>query len=466
MFAPQVTVRFQPRSEGHEWSLPWFELQSAVASGMEPEQLARLFEDRARSFPPGVLRPEGARDGGYLVGEDVLFPRPSTDYDFSIHVADRPLIHHVFAPEHAPALADLLRSCDMQDPNEALASWPFDDVPPPSDLVRRPGEHRVFPLPDAPGIYRREHASLLVRSRTTGILLDPLALRRGLPHLESAPVPLGADYVQAVAITHSHSDHWHLPSLFAATPNAGVPVIVPNVPRTSLLCIVDFERVLHECDQAVRKSGWGTSFEIGDITVECLPFYGEQPTRDGPPLRDGLRSWGNCYRFDTEDFSCLVLVDGGDDPMGSIVEVARESRRRRGRVNVVLACQREFASPFFAGLEYFWAALPYARLRELQKAHARGALPLTTGGARGAALACAAADARFFMPYANGYAGPGQVITDIGWGGGRQSEAECNASMRAELHRRGAPTLVHDWCPGDAALFDKGDLSWRRWSDR
>jgi hypothetical protein len=135
-------------------------------------------------------------------------------------------------------------------------------------------------------------------------------------------------------------------------------------------------------------------------------------------------------------------------------------------VDVVLACQREFLSPFFGGLSHYWATLSWDSLRRLYAEHQAGRLRSVTAGPGGIASLCVAAGARYFLPYANGFEGVGRGITDVGWGEGEPSEADCNVRVREELARRGSSTEVVDWKPGDVARFERGQLVLERGPER
>ncbi|MEM9492795.1 MAG: MBL fold metallo-hydrolase, partial [Myxococcota bacterium] len=314
-----------------------------------------------------------------------------------------------------------------------------------------------------PGIYRREHASLLICSETTAIAVDPIGLELSLPGIADAPLdtvhpitgaPTGVD---AVVITHSHDDHFHLPSLLRSVA-ADCPVLVPEVPRPSLLTRVDLAAALAALGQRVVSMPWYTTHTVGDITIEAVPFYGEQPTRLAPGPPPDMRNWGNCYRITTPQLSALILVDSGCDPLGDMVEVARRCRREHGPVDIALSCLRSFASPFFGGLPYYWAALPLDQLGQLWRQLGRDALPATTAGAIGTAAVCAAAGARYFLPYAHGFAGVGQAIDDVGWGAGEPAEHALLAELSQLLSERGATTEVRSWQPGQCARLVAGQL--------
>jgi len=458
--APQAMVDLLPLPERSEVPYPDL-LKGLLQVGFEPRAARKLLEHFNSKLKVPLLRPEGTEDGGFLVQEEVLFPRAHTWWVFFQDEQER--LSTPLDEEAVSVVAGFLRvATHAEGLQQVREAWPFDDDAWVERLVTATPPETRWPEPDAPGLYRREHASLLIRSRTTGILVDPISLQRRMLNMRHAPVNLRPEAVDAVAITHSHVDHWHLPSMLAHLAKAETPVLVPRVQRPNLLTYQDFEATLRTCGQAARAPAWGETVRVGDIEVDILPFYGEQPTGEGPRLREGLRSWGNCYRFNTEDFSCALLVDTGVDPDGSMLDVLAESCRRRGPLDVLLCCQREFQSPFFGGLHHYWAALPWERLRALHEDFRQHRLKSTTAGAEGALELCAASQARYFLPYANGFEGVGKPITDIGWGLGEPSEANRNALMREGLKRQGVATQVLDWNPGDVARLVRGQLELSR----
>jgi hypothetical protein len=430
------------------------EVQRALRLGWREAKLRALLDAHIRECPGRCVRRRGLSDGGLLVGRDLLFPRRARQYLFACGKPGEEEAVWLIPPRKLPELATFIQEASRSSPRRVRSLWPGE--PPSVFLASR--ERPAGPRLRRPGIYRREHACLAIRSRTTTVLVDPIDLA-GVSPEEPRPLPALSDPVQAVAITHGHEDHWHLPSALVAAGRPDVPVIVPRVPRANLLCVENFAGDLARCGQSTRAPGWHASIRIGDILVDVLPFYGEQPTRGAPGPAPELRSWGNCYRFNTEDFSCVVLADSGIDPLGSVVDVLAASRLQRGPVDVVLACQREFASPFFGGLATYWAALPYRRLRSLQAQLARGRLPSTTAGIPGLVEACRVAGAKVFLPYANGYQGPGRPISDIGWGQGEPSEEASSGKMNAAFRRRGMSTRALEWNPGDAWVLGRAGLA-------
>ncbi|MCX4247774.1 MBL fold metallo-hydrolase [Paraliomyxa miuraensis] len=300
-----------------------------------------------------------------------------------------------------------------------------------------------------PGIYRWIHATLLVVSATTVVVLDPIAFSHLLP--EDAPVLVhDAD---GVVITHTHRDHWHPPGL---APFLGdqTALIVPRVPRLNILSRACPAEELQQLRIPHLVLDWGETAVVGDIELEALPFFGEQPVVEGAPLWFPVRNWGNCYRVTTPEFSVLILVDSGKDPAGDMVDVLEEDRRRNGPADLALACMREFPAPFFGGLPSEWLSLPLSVLQKRFEEYARGAGGSSTAGVSGLARACAAAGVRSFAPYAHGYEGVARAITDIGWGDGEQSE-----QSRCRTLFEGARALGHDlrlleWNVGDGLYFD------------
>jgi L-ascorbate metabolism protein UlaG (beta-lactamase superfamily) len=310
--------------------------------------------------------------------------------------------------------------------------------------------HGWWPAVDGPGIYRREHASLLIRSRTTSILIDPQCMHWcQTTNMSRYPWDKGPLSIDGIAITHHHSDHWHIPSiLYHAAENHDVPVIVPDVPQQSLLTEEKFAHSLQLVGLDAVVMPWGATTKIGDIEIDALPFYGEQPVRDPPALEPSLRMWGNCYRFTCPDFSVILLVDSGEDPSGGMVEVVRASVERRGPVNAILANCRSFPEAINRGLPHYFLTLPFCRLQSIYRSAKTRPMKSITLGGDGIAAACGAAKARYFLPYAHMFAGLGQDVD------GEAAQEVINALSRSEVDSK-----VLAWSPGDVARFDSGAVN-------
>src|SRR5262249_44647448 len=79
------------------------------------------------------------------------------------------LIRAASGATDAAALADLLHLDGI--PEEIFSSFP--------SASSEGAPHGSWPTPGAPGIYRREHASLVIRSKTTSVLTDPQRMQFG-----------------------------------------------------------------------------------------------------------------------------------------------------------------------------------------------------------------------------------------------------------------------------------------------
>lgn len=451
-------------------SIPYREiLQAWLAARFDPAACRRALEEiiGSRRLPPSLFVPSAIERGGMVATEELLTRsyEEANRFGFVVMRGSERAYLRILPREEVPSLGELLRAAtqgdDAAEVRRRFAGHADDallDV-----LCARTKVPAVAPLPwpeaRVPGIYRREHASLLVRSRETSVLFDPLCLALGYfpKTLGLAPTNRAVDHIGAIAITHTHDDHWHLPSVLRWAERADVPVIVPQVPTLSILAPEEPAEMLGLVGQRAIAEPWGAEVRVGDITIDVLPFFGEQPTRLPPGPRAELRNWGNCYRVQTPDFSALVLVDTGADPAGDMLDVVAESARRRGPVDVVLSCVQEFPSPFFGGVATECLTLPFARLRELYEDLVGGRLPSTTAGPSGIVQLCRRNGARHFLPYANGFVHVGRDA-GIDWGSG-PPEAAVVTFIDEQLREKSVPTRAIGWNAGDAAVFTGGEMS-------
>ncbi|MDB6083138.1 MAG: metallo-beta-lactamase family protein [Gammaproteobacteria bacterium] len=304
----------------------------------------------------------------------------------------------------------------------------------------------VWPEHTAPGIYRREHASILISSGTTTVIFDPQTLSGEWTTAHGRSPHDRSPCTDAVIITHSHGDHWHLPSVLKHC-HAGTRVIVPQVPRRNLLTQEDLAQSLTLAGQKHDVLGWGSRITIGDLEIEALPFFGEQPTRTRAPPPEGVRNWGNCYRVNGPHFSALVLADSGGDPMGEMRDVIAASVASDGGVDVLLSCCESFPEGINEGLPDYVLTLPFETLRVMFTERQEGRWHSMTAGVGGVADLCAVARARFYLPYAHGFAGLG--VDPGATGAPGYGEGLILHALRGALVRAGAPTEVVSWSPGD-----------------
>lgn len=317
-----------------------------------------------------------------------------------------------------------------------------------------------WPTFTGPGIQRLEHASLIIASENTKILLDPIGLAAagpfGFPCLDQMTSNMNHSF-DAIMLTHGHLDHWHLPTILRYGREGSVPVIVPQIPFASLLALDDFAKCLQGVGQSVIESAWGETVMIGDIEIDVLPFYGEQPFVSGPKPPDGVRNWGNCYRINTPQFSAIVLADSGDDAMGRTKDSIAASVARRGPPDIILSCCREMnKAPFWQGLFTYWMVLPFEELHKVVISREKEEGVSITLGPEGIADVCKQSDAKLFAPYAHGFRGMGNTIDDIAWGSGESAESVMTARIERSLCAKGATTKVVNWLPGDIIRIASG----------
>lgn len=314
-------------------------------------------------------------------------------------------------------------------------------------FVEATDEPRALVPPDVDsGVYRLQHASLLYRSKTTGILVDP--------HLHSVFSELESDItrrdlegrVDAILISHFHEDHWSLSTLMMFPKDT--PIVVPKVPRPSVIC-ADMEGLLRECGfvNVFSVDWYSEPLKFGDIEVHVLPFYGEQPLRFEQSFEPSLQNWGNTYVVRTETYTSWFVVDSGNDARGSMADVARYVRDHIGPVDTILSNLRTFnvVGPLWVNGGLNWLTLSFDQMVRLPSMVG----DLLTLTPIGVAELCAIIDARFYLPYAHWWgelgATPGQPDDD-------ESEPALMEALAAELQRLATGTGIIPWGIGDGVL--------------
>jgi L-ascorbate metabolism protein UlaG (beta-lactamase superfamily) len=296
-------------------------------------------------------------------------------------------------------------------------------------------------LRSEPGVTRLQHASLLFRGKRAGILLDP--------HLHSSyePSDLADNFlrseleglVDAIVISHGHGDHFHVPTLM--TFPADTLIVVPKVPRESMLC-PDLAATLRALgfSRVVALDWFSAPLCVGDLELSALPFYGEQPLLSEVPRHPDLRNHGNTYVVRHESYTSWLLVDSGNDCTGRMTEVAWQVRARFGHIDHVLSNLREFSlhTPLYITGGHYWLSLSPDQLRRF----AAMGKDVITLGPRGVAEICKIVGARRALPYAHWWSAPFDDPSE--------RERELSAELQRELTRLGAPTTVRPWRIGDS----------------
>ncbi|HEX4457599.1 MAG TPA: MBL fold metallo-hydrolase, partial [Polyangia bacterium] len=403
-------------------------------------------------------------NGGPIATRELLldqYARPRDWYwEYEAHKGDRKVF--AIAPNVLPLMGRLLSAAARAKDFGSFADAVSDEVTDDIAEMLAPGfvdspENGVWSAVSAAGVYRREHASLIIRSESGAtIVTDPQLSAFGWT-TNFGRRPEGPNDVAlgpAILLTHGHNDHWDLASILHWASEQ--PIIVPRVPRPSLLTDVDHRAVLESLDLAVLAPAWDSTIRIGDVEVDILPFYGEQPTRSLPLPHPDVRNWGNCYRFNLPGWSLALLVDSGVDAAGSMHDALRRSVEKRGPIDVIMSCCMEFREGDNPGLPHYLLTVPFEHVgRVVREASS------TTLGPLGLAEVCEIARARYFMPYAHGFNGIGMDPRSTE---GHQTEARALDRLREQLTARRVATQVVAWSPGDFMSFDHGKVVVRRYS--
>jgi L-ascorbate metabolism protein UlaG (beta-lactamase superfamily) len=295
-----------------------------------------------------------------------------------------------------------------------------------------------------PGVTRLQHAGLFYRGCDTGILVDP--------HFHSSyePKTLSENFlrsqfeglVDAILISHGHGDHFHLPTLM--TFPANTIIVVPKVPRATMLC-PDLAATLRAAGfTRVVTLGWfDPPLSIGDLEVHALPFYGEQPLRSEAPRHPDLRNHGNTYVVRHNSYTSWFLIDSGNDWMGTMAQVAHEVKARFGSVDLLLSNLQEFpvyGPMYITGGGHYWLALTPDQLRRFTSM----AKDMITLGPNGVAEICHIVQARQFLPYAHWWGEIGATPDP--------DEPLMMEQLRSSLAALGAKTKILPWHIGDTYI--------------
>jgi L-ascorbate metabolism protein UlaG (beta-lactamase superfamily) len=303
-----------------------------------------------------------------------------------------------------------------------------------------------------PGVYRLQHASVLYRSKTTGILVDPhLHSNYGISKLKTDIWRSHLEgLVDGILISHPHYDHWHYPTLMMFPRET--PIFVPKVPRGSIMC-EDMAGRLAELGftNVIAVDWWSEPLRVGDIDIHVLPFYGEQPLvpEFNQPIHTDLRNWGNTYLLETDSYKSWLLIDSGQDPMGSMVDVAAEVKQKFGAIDLIISnfqplSYNSIGTDLSAwGIDIVANLLSNPRIFSVTNQPEGGYVALL--GPTGVAELCAIVNAKACLPYADSWAEIGEATSQ---------DAELCIEVTTALQARQATTQVVPWKIGEGYLLN------------
>lgn len=362
----------RPVRRAHRWLKQRVQRLGADAATRDARALVRALE--ATPAYDALCVGRAKRGGRRVLRDEVLFPpaerfaprvlhlrRDELGLDVPVRAREWPLLNELFSTLARGATRAELASFGRAN---ALAAELLANL-------SAAGWLEPFNPPDtrAPLLFVG-HNTTLVRGRSGAVLVDPYfrpASAVDLPSYQPMqPRDLGP--VDAVLITHSHGDHFHLGSLLQLPPETRF--FVPPVERESLFSTDCALRLRQLGFRHVEALEWWATREVGDLRVRALPFFGEQPT-DGTGLYPGLRNVGTTWTVRGPRQSAAFFADAGRDALGDMRRVCRDVVRRDGPVDRLFCGVRGFTlRPIFFGfttLDAFLVDVPMSALATPQQ---------------------------------------------------------------------------------------------------
>jgi L-ascorbate metabolism protein UlaG (beta-lactamase superfamily) len=364
----------------------------------EARPLVRWLEETPRYA--ALCDGQKRRGGRRVLRREVLFPDPSRHQPRVLHLRQEQLGLDVPVKRgewqaFADLFATLARGARRVE-LRALAANPsvaelISDMEGAGWLVRH---EKPVEIP-APGAFFVGHNTVLVAGREARVLVDPYFRPMSGIDLPSYPPvhPRDLGVIDAVLITHSHGDHFHLGSLLQLPRDTRI--FVPAVQRESLFSTDCVLRLTQLGFTRVEPLRWGEERQVGDLTLRALPFHGEQPT-DEQGLYPDLFNEGNTWLVRAPGFSAAFFADAGHDARGDMRRVC-DRLREEGPVDVLFCGVRGFKlKPLFFGfttLDAFLVDVPRDALSRPQQLMAGPEEALEFGERLGA---------RYVVPCADG----------------------------------------------------------------
>ena len=366
----------------------------------EAESLVAWLEDtpRYRALCRSGKKVKGRRP----LRDAVLHPDPEATKPRVLHLRRAEHgIDFALRPKEWPAVADFVEALRAGTTRDSLGTM-LRSTPVLAELL---GEleaagwlskwREPIGLPPGDSVLFVGHNTALVASKQARVLVDPWfrpAHPTDLPdYYPMQPADVGD--VDAICITHAHGDHFHAGSLLAF--GRHTPILVPAVERETLLATDLAARLRALGFTNVVPTAWWERRTIGDLEIEALPFYGEQPSAAEPVYADQWNQ-GNTYVLRTPTLSAAFFADTGRDARGSMLEACRRVRKR-GAVDLLFTGIRGFRlHPIFFGfttLDAFLTNVPLEEMTKPQQLMTDAEAALELGAALGA---------RYVVPYADG----------------------------------------------------------------